>query len=181
MKRQIFVSEILGIFFSAVAFGALSTEIRYEVAELGSGKWRYSYDVTNISLTQEIREFTIWFDYELYKNLATQTPEPLKSSWDEIVIQPEPVLQDDGFYDALTLTSGIGQGQTVSGFSVSFDWLGTGQPGSQFYEIIDPATFETLDSGWTIPEPTTLLLLGLGCLVLNRKRVRHEKAQREKG
>jgi hypothetical protein len=90
--------------------------------------------------------------------------------WDEIVIQPEPVLEDDGAYDAKALSMGIGVGQSVAGFAVSFNWLGDAlMPGPQFYEIIDPETFETIDSGMT-PEPATLLLLGLGGLTLLRKR-----------
>jgi len=57
----------------------------------------------------------------------------------------------------------------VAGFAVSFDWLGTGEPGAQFYEIIDPDTFETIDSGWTVPEPGTICLLSFGGLVLWKK------------
>jgi len=57
---------------------------------------------------------------------------------------------------------GIGVGETVSGFAVSFDWLGGGEPGPQTYEIVDPGTLATIDSGVTVPEPTTLLLLGVG-------------------
>ena len=64
---------------------------------------------------------------------------------------------------------GIGIGQNVSGFTVSFDWLGTGDPGSQFYEIIDPDTFDTIDSGFTVPEPAILPLLALGVLALRKK------------
>ena len=169
MKRQIFMAVAFGFFFTASGLGA-STQIIYETSELGSGRWQYTYDVTNISLTETIEEFTIWFDFGLYEDLAIKTPDPPASNWSEIVIQPEPVLQDDGAYDARALGLGIGMGQIVTGFAVSFDWLGDGvMPGSQFYEIIDPDTYETIDSGYTVPEPATLLLLGLGGLVLRRK------------
>lgn len=170
MKRQIFLAVVSVFFLTATGSGVPKTEIRYQTSDLGSGQWQYTYEVTNISLTEPIEEFTIWFDYGLYKNLAIQTPDPPAGNWSEIVLQPEPILKDDGYYDALTLDVGIGVGQTVSGFSVSFDWLGASEPGRQFYEIIDPITFETLDSGYTVPEPATILLFGLGSLALKIRR-----------
>ena len=169
VRRQIILGLVFGVFFSTAAFGTLMAEIRYETNELGAGRWQYTYDVTNISLTPAIEEFTIWFDFGLCENLAIETPYPPSGDWDEVVIEPEPVLQDDGAYDAKALNSGVGVGETASGFAVSFDWLGVGEPGSQSYEIIDPVTFETIDSGYTMPEPSTLLLLGLGGLVLRKK------------
>ncbi|MBN1765568.1 MAG: PEP-CTERM sorting domain-containing protein, partial [Sedimentisphaerales bacterium] len=65
----------------------------------------------------------------------------------------------------------IAPGETVSGFSVSFDWLGTGVPGAQFYEIIDPDDFSTLDSGYTVPEPGTTILLCLGGLMIHKRKI----------
>jgi len=169
MKRQIFLGVMLGFLLTAGSFGA-STQIIYETSELGAGRWQYTYDVKNIRLTETIEEFTIWFDFGLYENLAVETPDPPASKWSEIVIQPEPVLQDDGAYDAKVLGLSISIGQVVTGFAVSFDWLGDAvMPGLQFYEIIDPDTYETIDSGLTIPEPATLLLLGLGGMVLRKK------------
>jgi hypothetical protein len=169
MKRETIAGVMFTLFFATTSF-CTPTQIRYETSELGAGRWQYSYDVRNINLTAPIEEFTIWFDYGLYDNLAVETPNPPASNWSEIVLQPEPVLQDDGAYDAKALNLGISIGQIVGGFAVSFDWLGTGEPGTQFYEIIDPTTFETIDSGWTIPEPATILLFGLGGLVLRRRK-----------
>jgi hypothetical protein len=171
MKRQIFAAVVFVFFLTAVGSGVPKTEIWYQTSDLGLGRWQYIYDVKNISLTVPIEEFTIWFEFGLYDNLAIETPDPPAGNWSEIVLQPEPVLQDDGAYDAKALNLGIGVGPTVSGFAVSFDWLGDAtMPGPQFYEIIDPVTYQTIDSGRTIPEPATLVLLGLGGLTLRRKK-----------
>jgi len=175
MKRQIFAGVALGFLFAASGFSA-KTQIIYETSDLGSGQWQYTYEVRNIGLTETIEEFTIWFDFGLYKNLATQTPDPPASNWSEIVLQPEPVLQDDGAYDAKALGPGIGIGQMVTGFAVSFNWLGDAVvPGPQFYEIIDPDTYETIDSGWTVPEPATFILFCLaGAALCRRQKQRTE-------
>ena len=172
MKRIILFALIFGCIFNADVFGVLLSEIRYDITDLGSGRWQYTYEVKNINLPSGIEEFTIWFDYGLYENILIETKEPLALEWDELVIQPEPLLGDDGFYDALSLSGPIFTGESIKGFAVSFDWLGQDLPASQFYEIINPATFETIDSGFTTPEPSTLLLLGLGFLFLHKQRKR---------
>lgn len=154
------------------------TQITYQVTSLGLGRWQYNYDVTNVSLTSPIEEFTIWFDYTLYDGLAIETPDPPASDWDELIIsQPDPKWSIDGGYDALaeSWNPGINIGQTVSGFSVSFDWLGTGEPGSQLYEIVNPDTYDTIESGRTIiiPAPGALILTVIGLSVI-RFREKHK-------
>lgn len=162
------------VLFGNMALASLFTEIEYSIIDLGGDRWEYTYDVTNISLIPPIEEFTIYFDYGLYDNLVVTTPET-PPEWGQIVWQVEPVLNDPGGYDALANAGNlaINPGETLSGFSVSFDWLGTGDPGSQFYEIIDPVSFNTMDSGYTVPvpEPATICLFAFGSLALLRKRI----------
>jgi len=172
MKIKTIVGSLFGCLLCSIAFGEPDTEIRYSLTDLGSNQWEYAYTVENIGLSEGIEEFSIWFDCGLYNNLVVTTPAPLSDNWDEVAIQPEPVLSDDGYYDALAETGnpGISIGVTVSDFSVSFDWLGMGTPGSQFYEIIDPDTFATIEDGYTVPEPITLILLGGGLFALRTKK-----------
>jgi len=161
MRPRILVYCILPI-LSLPSLAADQTKIVYETTDLGSGRWQYTYDVCNVSLSDTIEEFTVWFGIGLYDNLAIETLDPPRSNWDELVWDPEPFLGDDGGYDALATGLNIGIGEHVYGFAVSFDWLGIGDPGPQFHEIIDPETFETIDSGWTVPEPATVLFLTFG-------------------
>jgi hypothetical protein len=151
----------LGSFISA------SNQITYSLEDLGLGRWKAVYEVQNISLQEPIREFTIWFDYGRYSNLSLETQSPLNTLWNESLYNPyqvPPLSPFDGYYDALALSSGIDTGQLAEGFTITFDWLGSGLPTGQRYDVLDPETFETLAQGQTvyIPEPATCLLL-LSC------------------
>ena len=165
MKSKIFFAAALSNLIATAAFGSF-TQIIYTSQDIGANRWQYTYTVNNTGLMDPIEEFTIYFDYGLYDNLVIETTEPLSANWDEIILQPEPVLADGGIYDTLALNTGIYHGQSISGFSISFDWLGTDEPCSQFYEIIDPVSFNTIDSGFTVPEPATMCLLATGFLIL---------------
>jgi hypothetical protein len=171
--------KLLGVMtfiFTASCFAGSMTWASFETQDLGSGQWQYTYTVANNNLTESglpvaIKEFTLWFDPAIYSNLVVITT-PLSTSWDSIVMQPESVLHDAGAYDALVKSGNLGilPGQIVKGFSVKFNWLGAGTPGPQPYEIVNPVTFKTIEAGMTIPEPATMLLLGLGgLLTIGRK------------
>jgi hypothetical protein len=149
--------------------GPGSVNIGYEATDLGAGHWQYTYSVGNAALASPIQEFTIWFYYGWYENLATATPNPPAAVWSELVAQPDPLLSDDGFYDALALAGGIPVGGSESGFSVLFDWHGPGTPGGQPFAIVDPATYQTIYSGTTVPEPTAVMLLAVAGLLIRRQ------------
>jgi len=164
-------SRLLGALAALFAFSGSSvwaTTINYNLTNIAGNTWEYTYTVSNDTLGIAIEEFTTFFAVGDYQNLvATATP----VDWDPLVIQPDPGLSDDGFYDALDLTAvGIAVGDSLGGFSVQFDFLGTGTPGNQHFVIIDPITFDVLDSGFTqvsaVPVPAALWLFGSGILAL---------------
>jgi len=169
-KKTILAAAFCVLVQAGVVFGDSATQIRYTTTDLGSGRWQYEYEVTNLSLGQILEEFTVWFESDLYENLAVVSVPPT-ALWRGTVWQPDPILATDGGYNAKNVLEGAGipEDETLGGFAVSFDWLATGTPDSQFYEVIDFVTSDVIDSGYTVPEPATLCLLGLGVVLLRKR------------
>jgi MYXO-CTERM domain-containing protein len=171
------ILRVLALTVALMALQAHANPIFYEISQLSAQRWEYRYTVDNQTV-QPIEQFTVWFQLGQHQNLeVTASPTP---DWDGLAIDPDAELPDDGFADWLTFGQSIGVAETLSGFSVAFDWLGSGTPGSQFFEIIDAFDASTLSAGFTQPlmvgppaqvsEPTALTLLGAGLLLLLRRR-----------
>jgi hypothetical protein len=148
---------------------AHATFITYDVVQESGNSWVYSYEVTNDG-SESIEEFTIWFDLDLYSNLSLVSTAP---GWDPLVIQSDLQLPHDGFFDALAdIGSALAPGLSLGGFSVRFDFLGSGRPGSQAFDILSTDPFGVVQSGVTralvvpvpVSEPMILLLWMLGAL-----------------
>lgn len=156
---------LIGIILSVA--NANATTIDFTTIQIGTNHWRYDYTIHNDTLGIPIEEFTIFFDESTYANLGNI---PSLAQWDLIALQPDSGIPADGLFDGLGLSGGIAAGATLSGLSVSFDYLGTGIPELQRFSIVDPVSFAVLDSGNTtnaavaLPLPDTLSLVGLGLL-----------------
>ena len=147
-KNRVFVFFL--IFFLPVTSYAIS--IDYQLQNIGGNRYQYVYTVTNdgsLGAGVPVRLFDVLFDITLYdeNTLAITTTAPLSADWNEMILLPVP--GDPTAYDAFSATVGIPVGQSVSGFTVAFDWLGAGTPGTQPFEIYDPTTFALLESGTT--------------------------------
>lgn len=153
-----------------VSQSANATLITYDLDHVTGNTYQYNYTVHN-SLAFDIDYFVIYFSHPETENLASALP----ADWDPIIAEPDPFF-GDGFVEWFTLGSGIAQSDTLSGFSVQFDWLGgPSGPSSQSFDVFDPFTFDILDSGQTstvaVPEPATIPLFLLGLIWLKRKSI----------
>jgi len=108
------------------------------------GAFEADFTVTNDMLSVPIEEFTIFFPVGEFENISIlSTP----AGFDPLAIQPDPGIPDDGFIDFLALGTPINPGLSVSGFVAMFTFLGSGSPDSLMFDIIDPNTFDVLQTG----------------------------------
>jgi len=168
--RPIFALVLL----SSFAATANATKIDYTLDHLSGNTYQYNYTFVNDTLGFDLDAFSVYFDVALYENLAV-TASP--ADWDSIVIQPDTGLPADGLFDTLALGLLLAPGDSLGVFSASFDWLGGSVgPGDQFFELYD-VNFDLIDSGMTtlaggsqtVPEPSSILVLFLGLVLLNRR------------
>jgi hypothetical protein len=164
-----------------VTHSAKASIIDYRLTALGGNSYQYDYIVTNdgsLGPGVEIEWFAIQFDPALYdqSSLTIVTPEPLASDWDQLILGSG--LLVPATYDVLTFSSGIAEGSSVAGFAVQFNWLGAGLPGSQSFEVYDPATNDLIEQGITtttvVPIPSAFVmfltsLLGIGSFNVKRR------------
>jgi len=127
---------------ASLSFATLaSAQVSYTVTDVSGSTWEYNYSILNSTAVTSIGEFTVFYTLGEYSNLKLESS---PANWSSIVAQPDASLPADGFFDALALdASGLTHGNTASGFSVEFTYLGKGTPPSQVFNIVDPNTYYT--------------------------------------
>lgn len=172
VHRKIVVCLLAVLALASLPISGSAAVISFTPSYLVGNQWKYDYTITVPAGDPSVDEFTIFFGPTLYSNLAVAAT-PL--GWDSLVIQPDVGIPANGFFDALALVFGITTGISQGGFAVSFDYLGAGNPGAQRFEIVDPYTFSTLQTGFTfaatpptstVPEPNALALMLLALALL---------------
>ncbi len=136
------------LLFTAKPIQAAS--IKYDLSHIGGNSYQYNYTAINNSMSgAKMAWFSVLFDPSLYSenSLTIVTQNPPASDWDELILSSG--LLVPAAYDVFALSGGIPAKSSVSGFTVQFEWLGIGLPGSQRFEVFDPTTNELIGDGMT--------------------------------
>jgi hypothetical protein len=145
---------------------------------LTGDQWFADFVVTGDGAPSVIKDFTVYFPDSSFAGLVLNSS---PANWDSLIVQPDVALHSAGFLDSLALGSGIGNGASLGGFQVKFDYLGQGVPPALHFDIND-AEFQPLFSGVTtvaaVPEPEAAWLMALGLGAIAGARIRkHRKIQ----
>ena len=171
------ILSLVMAFISPQSFAALT----YEAVDVpdpvaGVDRMKYVYHLNGAFPT--FYGFNLIYDSSHYANLDVTVP--LGSDWFGLPpIQPDASAPLDGL---LTYTAQTDIADATSTFEVEFDWLGSGTPGSQPYEIFDDgfnivSTARTTEFGVnTVPEPATLALVVTALLALLMRHFRRRPA-----
>ena len=178
MHRGLFAKTIaaLGVLLLALSSAQAAT-VSYTATLLSGNKWRYDYTLDNTVPAPTFDGFTVYFDPALFEHL-TGAQVPL--GWDPLVLQTDTVVPADGAFDALLKSGPLADGAVVTGFSVSFTYLGSDNPGSQRIELYDSGVlsgdFAVVQTGRTssaqqVDEPASaaLALLAMGLAPIWRR------------
>lgn len=178
LLRQLIAAGIL--VFAIQNAGAAALTVTYTMFDLTDSapeidRWQVTYHVTG-SLNA-FEGFNVLFSPTDFVGL---TVESVPSGWFTYTIGPDLIFAADGIFSAST----DGTGALPADFVVSFDWTGSGTPGSQSYEIFDDsfnvvAASATLpaaiDPGNPLPEPGSLFLIGAGLAAFGMGRRNYQK------
>ncbi len=155
--------------FVAIFFASASqaVDLSYSLSSSGGSTYVADFTVINNSSGAPIEELIIYFAPGEYQNISvTKSP----ADWDPLAIEPD--AGGAALANWLVFGSGIGAGAMRGEFSVQFDYLlaDGSMPGSWSFEIIDPYTFDILESGMavqaiSVPAAAWPFIGGLACLL----------------
>ena len=151
-----------------------AVSVQYSLSSLGGDNYRYDYTLINdgsLGAGVALELLDINFDPALYleSSLNIVSSPSLSSDWDQYILGSAPSVP--AAFDIYALTGGVADGASLGGFSVEFTWLGgPAGPAAQSFEVFDPLSFASLESGTTtlVPLPGAFWLMLSGLLGLVR-------------
>jgi hypothetical protein len=154
------VLSLLVLFFASPAV-ADGVSVQFTAINLGSGTWQYDYTLQgSFSANWGV---AIYFPTPDYAGGSITDLGTGSSDWLTFPLQADPTLPAPGEYDIDAL---VDNPSLSSVFDVTFQWNGTGTPGTQAFNLYDFSNGAVLlSSGNTtaavgaVPEPTPLLLM----------------------
>lgn len=170
MKSPFFAKCCAALCLILAMAGAQAAIITGQLTDLGASEWSLNLSITNNDAAG-INEFSIYFSENVFSDLHILAS---PTGWDSIVAQPDVLLASAGFFDSYNPLALL-QGQSQSGFSVSFTYLGEGAPSQLSFDIFAD-NFQWLSSGVSNPvlasvaEPAPLILLVCGLICVARTR-----------
>jgi len=164
VKSRFLRWALTGLCSYALAMSAAhAVSVEYTLTDLGSDVWRYDFALINSPAAPSFDEFTIYFPSDKYSSIALVSSAP---DWDPLVIQPDPGIPADGYFDGLSTTGPMPDDSVATGFVLTFSFLAGMRPDGQRFDLIDSSTFDIVYSGTTVaaavPEPQTYLMLAFG-------------------
>lgn len=151
------VLSLLVLFFVSPAI-ADSVSVQYTAINFGSGTWQYDYTAQGSFLANW--GVAIYFPTPSYGGGSITDLGTGGSDWLTFAFQADPTIPAPGEYDIVAL---VDNPSLSSVFDVTFQWNGTGTPGTQGFNLYDFTNgAELLASGTTtaaVPEPTPFLLM----------------------
>lgn len=153
------------------------------ITDIGNGDYQYKYSLVNVDTSP------IW-GFAIYTNFVTQAEStfaeyPFWGYGTDLIDDADPEYDARNLYTNIVMFTGtscfigpgpeIQVGETASGFSFIASTYDP-SPKYYFYETIELGYTQTNGTGnvaavgLTVPEPGTIALLGLGALLLRRRR-----------
>ena len=170
--KTTWLASLIGAAALAGPLHAAAAGVNATYHSLSGSQWAVDFTVTGDGTPTVINDFTIYFPDTSFAALSLAAS---PTNWDTLLVQPDTALHSAGFLDSLALATGLGNGVSLSGFEVKFDFLGAGNPPALRFDVND-ANFHAVYSGLTsvtaVPEPAMawLILAGVGAIGTFRAR-----------
>jgi hypothetical protein len=147
IKRGKHMKLILFLTLLISSMNANALLINTSVTKLANQQYQADYQIYNNTQTA-VDGLIVYFQFGLFDNLILlHSP----AEWDVFVAPAQDIfgLQEDGFADALALSSPLQVGETLNGLSLVFDWTGKSDfiSTTQRFETYDANTFDVTTEG----------------------------------